>query len=300
MLKIKSEANQRNHIGLGWGWFSRKSLRKPWLGGAAGLGSRLEPLQRWKLSRERRRHLLAGWGKAAQGREIPGPDWQPTVPLPVRHSPHSPRSFQFCVLSPGSSPCFRLSSDLPSGCRWSGSSWDTKQPGQCSRRAGCGQGQTSDPFPFPAGNCPLISYLSVLSPPQGTGGSKRLPSEVSHSLNTTPPLCPQPGIFRCLWPDRREAFLRKCGEGPLRLPLDQELQAVRKMDAQRTLFLSLTVCYGNTWKNLSPLLPSGKISCRRILGTRKAPCTGTQMLPGTHPRTTESLNSWGSPNPNRP
>lgn len=44
------------------------------------------------------------------------------------HSPHSPRSFQFCLLSPGSSPCFKLSSNLPSGCRWSGSSWDTKEP----------------------------------------------------------------------------------------------------------------------------------------------------------------------------
>ena len=44
------------------------------------------------------------------------------------HSPHSPCSFQFCLLSPGSSPCFKLSSHLPSGCRWSGSFWDTKEP----------------------------------------------------------------------------------------------------------------------------------------------------------------------------
>ena len=41
------------------------------------------------------------------------------------------------------------------------------QCGYSGRREGCGSGQTSDPFPFPTGNCQLISSLSVLSPPPG-------------------------------------------------------------------------------------------------------------------------------------
>ena len=54
------------------------------------------------------------------------------------------------------------------------------------------------------------------------------------------------------------------------MPLDEELLTVRKTDAQRAAF-SFTKCV--EWKHLEkscPLMPSSRISCRRILGTRKA------------------------------
>ena len=171
-----------------------------------------------------------------------------------------------------------------------------------------GTGQTSDPLPFPTelrsspslGSCQLSSYLSVLSPPPGAQEAKSdclLRSAILWTLLTL--LCLNPGIFRCLWPDRREAFL-KCGEGPLRLPLDEELLTVKKMDAQRAAF-SFTKCV--EWEYLEKshlLLPSRWNQLQKNPGHQESSRhSGTRMLLGTHPRTTESLNSWGSPNPNR-
>lgn len=138
MLEVKVETAEKSHLpGVGLAMshpLLSSVLRLPasrggWVGRVweTLAGAQWAWAPGLKPSEDMRRHLLAGWGQPRARRSLAQIGSQQLLYLPW-HSPSSSQSFQCCLLSPGSPSCFKLSSNLPSGCRWNCLSWDRKEP----------------------------------------------------------------------------------------------------------------------------------------------------------------------------